>query len=526
MLWRDTVFLLGVPVDRVTQGEALGRVFALIAAYTDDRRPKLAASVNAGYLVEALSCWRATPRHPELLHCLQQADLVTAETLPVVWLSRLLATALPEAISMAEFVPALALEAARRKRSLYLLGPTREIAEAAAAWLRNEEPGLSIAGVDSPFVHTEGGDLADVRLEDKPICDRINDSGADLLLLGFGSPQQEMWFQRNRQFLTVPLTLTVGQALHALAAQRPQHPGQPTSVPDGSRSLWRSAANAVKFALLAAPPVLLYPERPFRSLTARAVTRERANVQTSDYRGDNRVVHWIDFPPRFVLPVMEECSAGIVEKASPGHAVVLNLQSVRELDASGLGFLVSIHSLAAQRCMAFYCVGLSPQLVRFLKVNRAWDLFSTTQLESFRDLVMRLEGRWGENLRLSAEVNAGNVRIHRLLGRLEAPIVPEVEALVDTAARSPSHCILDFTGCVFVDSSGLGFCVRLLKAQQRTGHRLILSGLAAEPRQLLQIVKLTKLFHIEDTLEAAQKQFAPTATDPTAVPAANQVPPA
>ena len=72
MFWRDTICLMGIPVDRVTAGEALGRIFALMHAYREDRRPRLATSLTAGFVVNALSGWSRVPRNPELLRVLRE----------------------------------------------------------------------------------------------------------------------------------------------------------------------------------------------------------------------------------------------------------------------------------------------------------------------------------------------------------------------------------------------------------------------------------------------------------------------
>jgi N-acetylglucosaminyldiphosphoundecaprenol N-acetyl-beta-D-mannosaminyltransferase len=51
------------------------------------------------------------------------------------------------------------------------------------------------------YVHGVGGEA---------VIERINSSGADMLLVGMGNPLQERWIQRYKHRLRVPLAIAVG----------------------------------------------------------------------------------------------------------------------------------------------------------------------------------------------------------------------------------------------------------------------------------------------------------------------------
>ncbi len=59
-------------------------------------------------------------------------------------------------------------------------------------------------------MHVEGETIADADETDMAIVERINRSGADILLIGFGNPKQEIWFDRNRNRLSVPVSIGIG----------------------------------------------------------------------------------------------------------------------------------------------------------------------------------------------------------------------------------------------------------------------------------------------------------------------------
>ena len=56
--------------------------------------------------------------------------------------------------------------------------------------------------------NAEGGKR--MATEAEALVEQINRSGADILLLGLGNPKQELWFNRNRHRLEVPVSIGVG----------------------------------------------------------------------------------------------------------------------------------------------------------------------------------------------------------------------------------------------------------------------------------------------------------------------------
>jgi N-acetylglucosaminyldiphosphoundecaprenol N-acetyl-beta-D-mannosaminyltransferase len=85
--------------------------------------------------------------------------------------------------------------------SLYLLGGWDGVSRAAAEALTRRVPTLHIAGTDGEYFAEE---------ESRSVIERINASGADVLVVGIGSPRQESWVTRHAADLTVPVRWTVG----------------------------------------------------------------------------------------------------------------------------------------------------------------------------------------------------------------------------------------------------------------------------------------------------------------------------
>lgn len=214
---RDCVSPLGIPVDNLTIEDALASI--ILMARRRDGKPRLVSTLNVDFIVNAIGLRASQPAHPELLHILRHSDLVTADGFPILWLSRIVGRPLKQRVCGSDLVPALAERCAEAGLSMFLLGGANNVGDRAASKLTSDYPGLHIAGTAAPMIHTSGPGAARSAEEDEQLVDQINQSGADILLLGLGNPKQELWFHRNRHRLTVPVSIGVGGTFAFIAGE-------------------------------------------------------------------------------------------------------------------------------------------------------------------------------------------------------------------------------------------------------------------------------------------------------------------
>ena len=206
--------VLGMHFDAVTVPQALDHFFEIAAMPPGPRGCRIAATVNVDFIVNTYCATKSTPRNPALARVLRRAELVIADGMPLVWLSRLIGTPLPERVTGADMVPLIAERAARDHVKLYFLGGKEEYTRSAAEILTKRYPGLEIAGIDTPFVKLDAPDAAE---QDREICRKINESGASILLVGFGNPKQEIWAERNRANLKCGIAVGIGGTFNFIA---------------------------------------------------------------------------------------------------------------------------------------------------------------------------------------------------------------------------------------------------------------------------------------------------------------------
>ncbi len=99
--------------------------------------------------------------------------------------------------------------------SLYLLGGRPGIAKRAAERARKAHPGLRIAGSQSGYFAPNA---------EASVIDAINASKADIVMVAFGVPDQDVWLARVAPRLTAPVTLGVGGLFDFISGRIPRAP--------------------------------------------------------------------------------------------------------------------------------------------------------------------------------------------------------------------------------------------------------------------------------------------------------------
>ena len=510
----DIVAVLGIPVNNLTMDEAIDLVFSMVDDYKIDRRPRQVATVNVDFFVNTLSWSLNAARHPELLNVLRRADMVTADGMPIVWISKLLGTPLKERVTGADMVVELAREGEKRDVSLYFLGGKGEVAELAAEKLRTLCPRLRIAGVDTPFVYTEGKKLLNFTEDDTPIIEKINNSRADILLVAFGNPKQELWFARNRYRLNVPVTIGIGGTFEFIAGRVKRAPEYMQRsglewiyrlLQEPGRLWKRYLVGLFKFGFMALPVILMYLLEKGNKNTPAAETVPRVHT-ISDFpetaHGSFRLVR---LPPRLDTTAAETLNNDAARLCDTGATVILDFKDVRFVDLSGLGALIHIWSVAVRNQAYLYMIGVARRLKAFLAVNRMWDMFQDKAFRGAQDLRAEIEkqGRTPSFYYVAEEH-----RTHLLVsffGRLDATSYYRLD--VDEIKRrwKARNVIIDMSHVTFVDSAGLRFFLQIEHSLAAEGGTCLLCAMNKPVRQVFDVTKLDRVFDIKPDVAAARK---------------------
>ena len=146
---------------------------------------------------------------------LRRCDLTVPDGVGLLWAAKHMGTPLPERVTGSDGVPKIAERAAQTGWKLYLLGAAPGVAEKTADILRERYPGVQIVGTYSGSPAPE---------EEAEIVEKINASGADILFVAYGAPEQDKWIARNTPRLRVKMAMGVGGSFDFIAGVIPRAP--------------------------------------------------------------------------------------------------------------------------------------------------------------------------------------------------------------------------------------------------------------------------------------------------------------
>ena len=146
---------------------------------------------------------------------LNNADICTPDGIGVVYASKMLKEPVAERVPGFELALKLLEYASLNQEKVFFFGAKPKIAEKAKENAEKMYPGLIVSGTSDGYFKKEDEDS---------IIEKINNSGAKILLVCLGAPKQEKWIYDNREKLNVRLALGVGGTLDVLSGETKRAP--------------------------------------------------------------------------------------------------------------------------------------------------------------------------------------------------------------------------------------------------------------------------------------------------------------
>jgi N-acetylglucosaminyldiphosphoundecaprenol N-acetyl-beta-D-mannosaminyltransferase len=205
-LIRPSSALFDIPIDLAQPGELL----RTISGWASERSPRRVMYVNAHVVNQS----RATPG---LGDALRRADLVYCDGYGVRLAARVLNTEVPHRMTGADWIWGLATLCELSGHGIYLLGSEPPIALQAAARLRRWYPRLDVVGAHHGYF---GLDTP----HNERVIEDINAHAPRIVLVGMGTPKQELWVDRYADRLGGAVVWTVGALFDYVSGHMPRAP--------------------------------------------------------------------------------------------------------------------------------------------------------------------------------------------------------------------------------------------------------------------------------------------------------------
>ena len=364
-LSRDVYCILGLPIDAIEIPAVVRRIAAAVA----NPAPFLISTANVDFLV-------ISARDPKFKEAILLSDLCTADGMPIVWIARLMGIPINHRTAGSDVFEALkSQQYSARPLRVFLFGGVDGIAAAAARALNKNPDRLQCVG----WIYPGFGTVDEMSTDD--IIQKINSSGADLLVASLGAQKGHLWLLRNHHQIRIPIRTHLGAVMNFEAGtvkRAPQTLGKLglewlwriKEEPHLWRRYWRDGWVLIRLLLTRVLPLAIMAQCQRLSFRRQVL----AIKQTME---DESVTVTLS---GFAIEQHVAKAASAFRSAVTGHKnIVIELTDTLFIDCRFFGLLLMLRKQLEGSGRSLRFSGISPRLARLFRLNgigfllpRAW----------------------------------------------------------------------------------------------------------------------------------------------------------
>jgi len=169
--------------------------------FISSKTPHYIAMMNVAKLVKMRA-------DRDLAESILAADLIGADGVPLVWVSKLFGTPLPGRVNGTDLMYRLLERASEKGYRVFFFGATEAVLQRVIELVRREYSGVQIAGWQHGYF---------TPAEELVIVNKIRIAEPDILLIAFGTPKKELWVKHYLSAMGVPVIHGVGGSFDVMA---------------------------------------------------------------------------------------------------------------------------------------------------------------------------------------------------------------------------------------------------------------------------------------------------------------------
>ncbi len=197
--------------DIPTTAQPFQYAIETLLQYLEDDRTHYVSTCTVATLMQAKDT-------PLIRHALDEADMVCADGMPIVWMQKRLGCKHAERVYGPDVLLALCQATENTNITHYFYGGLGDVPHRMVDELLKKFPNLNIIGSDAP-------PFIDINNEpQQATIEQLNSINADVIWVGLGSPKQDLWMMRYHPHLNTRLLIGVGAAFDFIAGIKPQAP--------------------------------------------------------------------------------------------------------------------------------------------------------------------------------------------------------------------------------------------------------------------------------------------------------------
>lgn len=199
--------LFGLAFDAIT----LTQTKSLIRHAIDSKEQLIIATPNVNFIALA-------NKNKSFHHSILACDLSIVDGTPLFWLLKLLGTPIKEKVPGSTLVESLIADTIQPPIKVFFFGGQDDAAQRAANTLNKTQGGITAVGSYNPGF----GSIESMSHPD--IIHRINESGADFLIVSLGAQKGHQWIEHNKHKLKTPVISHLGAVVNFVAGIQQRSP--------------------------------------------------------------------------------------------------------------------------------------------------------------------------------------------------------------------------------------------------------------------------------------------------------------
>jgi N-acetylglucosaminyldiphosphoundecaprenol N-acetyl-beta-D-mannosaminyltransferase len=200
----ERVEVLGVPIRNLTMEEALDYIVLVATGET----PRRMSFVNT-------DCINKAQEDPVYAATLRACDAVLADGIGIRIAGKLLHQEIRQNVNGTDLFPLLCRRLQSSESGLFLLGARPGVAESVRDWVERNYPGAKVTGMHHGYFTPP---------EQPTVLREVRDSGAQILLVAFGAPRQDLWIAQHLGETGAAVALGVGGLFDFYSGRIPRAP--------------------------------------------------------------------------------------------------------------------------------------------------------------------------------------------------------------------------------------------------------------------------------------------------------------
>lgn len=498
------LLILGIPVDNIPAKKAIEQIETWIR---DKGKPsRFVVFLSAQVVTKAVGWNPMSSDYPEMIAILRQADLVLPDIDSILWYFLTLGHRSEELPSYRQLLGQLLEKLERDGKSVLVMSSSQAGVDRLKLVIQEKYPKLKLTALPHYSFPFLGEDLAEAKERDTELVNDINKINPDLLLLALEHPQQEIWFNRVKENINVPVTLGLGNLEKSIQEDiLPEEQTGPFQwlyremkrfVHDPIQETVRIGSLLFQVPYLTAPILGLYSAN---AISKRGQGKNEAPIPCRSFPFDKQEMVIFSLPPQFTAHYINEFLNHL--KAYKTATIILfDFGEVIYVDATALGTLMELWTTLSGEGKDVIGVGIHTSVKQAMRWHRAWDFFEPRSY-AYTELLSRYLVVRNVVPPLMWQITQHSpFTVATIFGLLDARQVhTDIFSSITNKAIEPK-VIIDLSWCHFIDNSGVGLLLRIRKHFQQLRKSLYLTGINHTVKQTLKLSKVDTLFTITETL--------------------------